>query len=179
VKDLKFRCPKCGSRLTDFVVMSRDAQRVQPWRSDDAGSTSRAAGHLFAILEVGHDGIQWHPHWHVLLAHPGIDRQEIAAAFRQRFPGARRVQVQPFHSANPVRENVENCVGYAFKFDHHKWSQYASSQLFLWIRHRAALRAMCSVLRAEVKTYSPGDALIRSGSKSPISPLVGPMPAVV
>lgn len=46
VKDLKFRCAKCGSRLTDFVVMSRDAQRVQPWRSDDTESTSSAAGHL-------------------------------------------------------------------------------------------------------------------------------------
>ena len=46
IKDLKFRCPKCGGRLTDFVVMSRDAQRVQPWRSDDAESTSSAAGHL-------------------------------------------------------------------------------------------------------------------------------------
>jgi hypothetical protein len=41
VKDLKFRCAKCGSRLTDWVVMG-----VQPWRSDDAESTSSAAGHL-------------------------------------------------------------------------------------------------------------------------------------
>jgi hypothetical protein len=134
---------------------------------------------IFAILEVGHDGIQWHPHWHLLLAHPRIDRQEVAAVFRQRFPGARRVQVQSFHSDNSVRENVANCVGYAFKFDHRKWSQYASSRLFLWIRQRAALRSMCSLLRAKVKTYSPLDALSRSDSKSPISPLVEPMPVVV
>jgi hypothetical protein len=46
VKDLKFRCAKCGSRMTDFVIMSRDAIRVQPWRADDADSTSGAAGHL-------------------------------------------------------------------------------------------------------------------------------------
>ena len=117
---------------------------------------------IFAILEVGHDGIQWHPHWHLLLAHPRIDRQEVAAVFRQRFLGDRRVQVQPFHSDNTERENVANCVGYAFKFDHRKWSQYASSRLFLWIRQRAALRAMCSVLCAKVKTYSPFDALSRS-----------------
>jgi hypothetical protein len=44
-KDLKFRCTKCGSRLTDHVVMAKDALRVQPWKADDAGSTS-AGGHL-------------------------------------------------------------------------------------------------------------------------------------
>src|SRR4029079_19193604 len=30
VKDLKFRCAKCGSRRTDAVMMSRDALAVQP-----------------------------------------------------------------------------------------------------------------------------------------------------
>jgi hypothetical protein len=78
-----------------------------------------------------------------------------------------------------VHENIANCVGYAFKFDHRNWSQYASSRLFLWIRHRAALRAMCSVLRAKVKTYTPFGALSRCDSTSPISPLVDPMPVVV
>jgi hypothetical protein len=34
LKDLKFRCTKCGSRLTDHVVMSRDALAVQPWRQE-------------------------------------------------------------------------------------------------------------------------------------------------
>ena len=46
VKDLRFRCTSCSSALTDFVVMSRDALGVQPWRADGADSTSRAAGHL-------------------------------------------------------------------------------------------------------------------------------------
>ena len=46
IKDLKFRCAKCGSRRTDFVVMSRDAARVQPWRADESESISSAAGHL-------------------------------------------------------------------------------------------------------------------------------------
>ena len=32
IKDMKFRCSRCGSRRTDFVVTSRDAARVQPWR---------------------------------------------------------------------------------------------------------------------------------------------------
>jgi hypothetical protein len=47
IKDLRFRCAKCGSRRTDFVVMSRDATRVQPWRADGADPTG-AAGHLRA-----------------------------------------------------------------------------------------------------------------------------------
>ena len=47
LKDLlKFRCAKCGSRMTDSVMMSRDALAVQPWRADDAEPTSGAAGHL-------------------------------------------------------------------------------------------------------------------------------------
>jgi hypothetical protein len=46
VKDLKFRCTSCSSALTDFVIMSRDALGVQPWRADDGDSTSSAAGHL-------------------------------------------------------------------------------------------------------------------------------------
>ena len=31
IKDLRFRCTRCRGRLTDFVVMARDAMRVQPW----------------------------------------------------------------------------------------------------------------------------------------------------
>jgi hypothetical protein len=30
LKDLKFRCTGCGSRLTDHVTMAKDALRVQP-----------------------------------------------------------------------------------------------------------------------------------------------------
>jgi hypothetical protein len=29
---LRLRCTKCGSRLTDNVVMAKDALGVQPWR---------------------------------------------------------------------------------------------------------------------------------------------------
>jgi hypothetical protein len=46
LKDLKFRCAKCGSRLTDKVMMSRDAVRVQPWKASDADTATGAAGHL-------------------------------------------------------------------------------------------------------------------------------------
>ena len=34
LKDLKFRCTKCGSRLTDHVTMAKDALGVQPWLAD-------------------------------------------------------------------------------------------------------------------------------------------------
>jgi hypothetical protein len=34
LKDLRFRCTKCGSRLTDSVVMAKGALGVQPWRSE-------------------------------------------------------------------------------------------------------------------------------------------------
>jgi hypothetical protein len=34
VKDLRFRCTKCGSRLTDSAGMAKDALGVQPWRAE-------------------------------------------------------------------------------------------------------------------------------------------------
>ena len=40
LKDLKFRCAKCGSRSTDAVVMGRGGIGVQPWRHE-AGKVSR------------------------------------------------------------------------------------------------------------------------------------------
>jgi hypothetical protein len=33
-KDLRSRCTKCGSRLTDSVVTAKDALGVQPWRAE-------------------------------------------------------------------------------------------------------------------------------------------------
>ncbi len=35
VRDLKFRCAKCGSRRTDAVVMGMSGISVQPWRQAD------------------------------------------------------------------------------------------------------------------------------------------------
>jgi hypothetical protein len=32
LKDLKFRCAKCGSRMTDMVMMGKGGIGVQPWR---------------------------------------------------------------------------------------------------------------------------------------------------
>jgi hypothetical protein len=34
LKDLRFRCTRCGSRLTDSVVMAKDGLGVQPWRAE-------------------------------------------------------------------------------------------------------------------------------------------------
>jgi DNA-directed RNA polymerase subunit RPC12/RpoP len=31
-KGLKFRCTECGTRITDHVMMAKDALGVQPWR---------------------------------------------------------------------------------------------------------------------------------------------------
>ena len=34
LKDLRLRCAKCGSRMTDAVMMGRGGVGVQPWRSE-------------------------------------------------------------------------------------------------------------------------------------------------
>lgn len=43
VKDLRFRCTKCGSRRTGSVVMARAAMAVQPWKADDDADTGTGA----------------------------------------------------------------------------------------------------------------------------------------
>jgi hypothetical protein len=52
LKDLRFRCAKCGSRRTDFVVMSRDATRVQPWRTEEVGGRRGAADKRSGVLRL-------------------------------------------------------------------------------------------------------------------------------
>jgi hypothetical protein len=34
LKDLRFRCAECGSRMTDAVMMGEGSVGVQPWRSE-------------------------------------------------------------------------------------------------------------------------------------------------
>jgi hypothetical protein len=34
LKDLKFRCARCGSRSTDAVMMGKGGVGVQPWRAE-------------------------------------------------------------------------------------------------------------------------------------------------
>jgi hypothetical protein len=34
LKDVKFRCAKCGSRRTDSVIMGKGGVCVQPWRAE-------------------------------------------------------------------------------------------------------------------------------------------------
>jgi hypothetical protein len=127
---------------------------------------------VFAILEVAHDGSQWRPHWHVLVAHPRVDRQEIADVFRKRFPGPRRVQVEPFKPENTVKENVENCVGYVLKFQHSDWSVYQSAQLFFWTRKRSGLRSMCVLMNSKVQTIS-ASSILSSTNKYSLSSDLG------
>jgi hypothetical protein len=53
LKDLKFRCAKCGSRRTDFVVMSRDALAVQPWRAEGAETGAATFARAAAMARRG------------------------------------------------------------------------------------------------------------------------------
>ena len=123
------------------------------WRDTAARHDRRYDGmSLYAVLEVQHDGSLWRPHWHVVTHHREIDRQMIAERARDQWPGDRRVQVKPFHEGKAVEANVMDCVGYALKFDHGSWSEFASASLFLWVRHRSALRSMCSVMKPRKDT---------------------------
>lgn len=114
---------------------------------------------LYAVLEVQHDGSLWRPHWHVIAHHRGIDRQMIAERARGQWPDNRRVQVKAFDLAKTVETNVEDCVGYGLKFDHRLWSEFASASLFCWIRHRSALRSMCSVVKPRENKATVGRVL--------------------
>ena len=114
---------------------------------------------LYALLEVQHDGSLWRPHWHVVAHHRGIDRQMIAERARDQWPGDRRVQVKAFDKGMAVEANVMDCVGYALKFDHRPWSEFASGSLFLWVRRRSALRSMCSAMKPRKNKPAVGRVL--------------------
>ena len=101
---------------------------------------------LYAVLEVQHHDGMWLPHWHIVAWHPLIDRQVLAQLAREQWPGIRRVQAQAFDISKPVTENVQDCIGYATKFDHWAWPSLRSASLFVWVRRRRALRSMCSVV---------------------------------
>ena len=67
-------------------------------------------------------------------------------SFGSDYPGRRRVQAKEMDECRPLSDNIENCVGYAFKFNHGEWSEYDSAYFWWWVRQRAALRAMCFLL---------------------------------
>ena len=71
---------------------------------------------LFAVLEVQHDPTGWRPHWHISVRHQRVDRAEISAAFRERWPGARRVNVKQFDEKQDASGNAADIAGYALKF---------------------------------------------------------------
>lgn len=130
------------------------------WRDAAARHDRRYDGTaLYAVLEVQHDGSLWRPHWHVVAHHRGIDRQMIAERARDQWPGHRRVQVKPFSEEKAVEANVMDCVGYALKFDHGSWSEFASASLFLWVRRGSALRSMCSAMKPRENKATVGRVL--------------------
>ena len=101
-----------------------------------------------AVLEVTNSGGLWKPHWHIVLAHPEIDRDEIVSMLRERFPGNRRVNIKAFHSERASTDNVEGCVSYALKSDHGSWSPHDVALYYRWMRGRCALRSLCILLNA-------------------------------
>lgn len=138
-------CADLDEVATAHAKMTRDVKNWRNAMARDNGRYDRLG--LLAVLEVGHDQAGWHPHWHVVMSHPGLDRQAITAALRDQFPGSRRVQMSAFLEENSVAANVEACVGYAAKFQHSSWSTTTSAQFFVWIRQRAALRSMSFMIR--------------------------------
>ena len=77
LKDLKLRCAKCGSRLTDAVVMGKGAIGVQPWRHEVMRHASSAietdAADAAALLASARVSVGW---WRLgsVRARPKISR---------------------------------------------------------------------------------------------------------
>jgi hypothetical protein len=53
LKDLRFRCAKCGSRMTDAVMMGRGGIGVQPWRSEAGVSYRPRPGGIRKVIAPG------------------------------------------------------------------------------------------------------------------------------
>jgi hypothetical protein len=107
-------------------------------------------GTLLAILEVQHDGAMWRPHWHILVHHPRVDRQELRHQLKLRWNDNRQVQVKAFWDTQSASENAAGCAIYALKFDTEAWSISSAAKLHGWIRQRAALRSMTVIIRPKL-----------------------------
>lgn len=76
-----------------------------------------------SLPSVGNGGeaIEWLPHLHLCVSHPGLDEGQLRAEFEKRWPGAGRVDVKAFASNvegdgdSAAASNASNVVGYALK----------------------------------------------------------------
>jgi hypothetical protein len=109
--------------------------------SDDMAlpTPDQTALHSCSSLVQGHVG-SWHAHAHLAVHHPHLDRAALARAIMQRWPGARRVDVQPFDEQKSASDEAADIVGNSLQhldrmsFDQTGWR---------WLPH----------LRAEYQTW--------------------------
>lgn len=70
-----------------------------------------------APMFFGASGPVWIVTVHGLVAHPGIDHQEVRAELARRWPGHKRVDVTPFWTDAPKQDNLRRTINYALKHE--------------------------------------------------------------
>jgi len=63
------------------------------------------------------DGPVWIVTCHGVVAHPGIDRQEVSAELERRWEGHKRVDVRGFDPKNTAPTNLRRTINYALKHE--------------------------------------------------------------
>ncbi|ODT60203.1 MAG: hypothetical protein ABS77_09785 [Phenylobacterium sp. SCN 69-14] len=81
------------------------------------GSDKKAQLGEMAPLFVRDSGPVWVVTAHGVIARPGIDYQEVAEDFRQRWPGTKRVDVRPFYDHQTKDQNLGYTINYALKHE--------------------------------------------------------------
>jgi hypothetical protein len=55
------------------------------------------------------------PTIHAIVAHDGLDWQQVRDAFSEKWPASRQVDVRPFYGAQPVGKSIGSIIRYAMK----------------------------------------------------------------
>ncbi len=123
----KFR--KDARNLTDANRRARPRWRAldaRLWLETDAicgadyihlGSDKKEQLGEMLPMFVMNEGPVWIVTAHGVVAHPNIDRQEILAEWKRRWPGHRRCDLRSFDPTNTVATNIRRTINYSLKHE--------------------------------------------------------------
>lgn len=140
-----------------------------------------------APMFFGASGPVWIVTAHGIVAHPGIDHQEVRAELIRRWPGHKRVDISPFWTDANKQDNLRRTINYALKHECRThlgrvqdrwpdaWRAEYYADLTEWSRGFQSTRF--SISRKLGKSISPLDALTPDTSQRE-NTYRGPMPFI-
>lgn len=95
--------------LETDAILGDDFGHLAPDRMEQLGE--------LAPMFFGASGPVWVVTAHGIVAHPGIDHQEVRAELARRWSGHKRIDVSPFWPDAPKERNLSRTINYALKHE--------------------------------------------------------------